>query len=201
LVEIMVGMLVFTLLALGMTSSVLQTRRLAQLNIVRNTAYTIAQGYMEQMMSIDPTDMLNAAGSGPTHPLPVPTMSVSYLTAANSTAIQTSDPLYVSPISNLTPATNVTLIPRTGTTSDVWNVKNVMIAMNDNGTPITMTEDFDLNIVQGVSSNITNGNTSISLTVPAFLIELDFQYTCPAYPAVGTQNGTLRVARTDVAGI
>jgi Tfp pilus assembly protein PilV len=210
----MVGMLVFTIVALGLTGAVLQTRRLSQLALLRNTAYTIAQGYMEQMESITASALTTAALSGPTNPIPVPTMGVSYLDMTN---IQISDPLYVSPISNLTPAPGVTLQARTDKVGDVWNVKQVMVDVSGNTSylnvnlgnstgnttggvvPITMTMWIDLNISQGVTTS-TTGTTSITLPAPTIIIQMDFQYQSNGYIAAGRQSGSLRIARTDVDG-
>jgi hypothetical protein len=207
-------MLVFTIVALALTSAVLQTRRLSQLALLRNTAYTIVQGYMEQMESITSSALTQAATSGPTNPIPVPTMGISYLDQTN---IQVSDPLYVSPISNLTPAPGVTLQARTSKPGDVWNVKQVMVDLSGNTSfltvnvgnntgnvtggvvPITMTMWIDLNISQGVTTSTTGTSTS-TLPAPTIIIQMDFQYQSNGYLAAGVQTGSLRIARTDVDG-
>jgi len=209
----MVGMLVFTLVAVGLTAAVLQTRRFSQLALMRNMAYTIAQGYMEQMEAIPVSNLTLAATAGPTNPIPIPTMGVSYLDTTN---IQISDPLYVSPISNLTPAANVTLVPRTDKPGDVWNVKQIMINLTGNTSylnlnlgnstgnstaaglaPVTMTMWIDVNITQGVTGNFTANST---VTTPTIVIQLDFMFQSNGYLAAGQQKGSLRIARTDVDG-
>ena len=213
LAEIMVGMLVFTLVAVGLTAAVLQTRRFSQLALMRNMAYTIAQGYMEQMEAIPVSNLTLSATAGPTYPIPIPTMGVSYLDTTN---IQISDPLYVSPISNLTPAPNVTLVPRAGKPGDVWNVKQIMINLTGNTSylnlnlgnstgnstaaglaPVTMTMWIDVNITQGVTGNFTANST---VTTPTIIIQLDFMFQSNGYLAAGQQSGSLRIARTDVDG-
>jgi hypothetical protein len=213
--ETMMGMLVFTVVAIGLTGAVLETRRFSQIALMRNTAYTIAQGYMEQIESIPSSSLLLAVNSGPTNPVPVPTMGVSYLDMSN---IQMSDPLYVSPISNMTPATGVTLQPRTDKPGDAWNVKQVMIDISGNTSflnvnlgnstgnvttgiiPITMTMWIDLNISQGLTT-ATTGTSTQTVPVPAIIIQIDFQYQSNGYLAAGRQTGSLRVARTDVDGM
>jgi len=208
----MMGMLVFTIVAIGLTAAVLQSRRFSQLALMRNMAYTIAQGYLEQMESLPVSNLTLAATSGATNPIPIPTMGVSYLDTSN---IQISDPLYVSPISNLTPAPNITLVPRAGTASDVWNVKQVMINLSGNTsylnlnlgnstgnstanglTPVTMTMWIDVNISQGVTTQAANA----TVTTPTIIIQLDFQFQSNGYLAAGRQSGTLRIARTAVDG-
>jgi len=170
---------------------------------------------MEQIESIPSSSLLLAVNSGPTNPVPVPTMGVSYLDMSN---IQMSDPLYVSPISNMTPATGVTLQPRTDKPGDAWNVKQVMIDISGNTSflnvnlgnstgnvttgiiPITMTMWIDLNISQGLTT-ATTGTSTQTVPVPAIIIQIDFQYQSNGYLAAGRQTGSLRVARTDVDGM
>ncbi len=209
------GMLVFTIVAVGLTSAVLQTRRYSQLALLRNTAYTIAEGYMEQMESIPASNLTLADTSGPTNPIPIPTMGVSYLDTTN---IQINDPLYVSPISNLTPAPGVTLQARTDVPGDVWNVKQVMIDLTGNTSylnvnlgnstgnstanglaPVTMTMWIDVNISQGVTT-ASSGVSNSTVTTPTIIIQMDFQFQSNGYLAAGRQKGSLRIARTDVDG-
>ena len=209
------GMLVFTIVAVGLTSAVLQTRRYSQLALLRNTAYTIAEGYMEQMESIPASNLTLADTSGPTNPIPIPTMGVSYLDTTN---IQINDPLYVSPISNLTPAPGVTLQARTDVPGDVWNVKQVMIDLTGNTSylnvnlgnstgnstanglaPVTMTMWIDVNISQGVTT-ASSGVSNSKVTTPTIIIQMDFQFQSNGYLAAGRQKGSLRIARTDVDG-
>ncbi len=210
----MIGMLVFTIVALGLTSAVLQTRRFSQLALLRNTAYTIAQGYLEQMESIPASTLIAADSSPSSAPVPIPTMGVSYLDLTN---IQVNDPLYVSPISNMSPAPGITLLARTDVPGDAWNVKNVMIDLSGNTSflnvnlgnntgnltgnlvPITMTMWIDVNISQGVTTAST-GTATHTVNVPTIIIQLDFQYQSNGYLAAGKQKGTLRIARTDVDG-
>lgn len=52
LVEVMIAMAVFSITAGGLASSALLTSRIAHSNIYRNTAFTVAQGYAEQIKSI-----------------------------------------------------------------------------------------------------------------------------------------------------
>jgi prepilin-type N-terminal cleavage/methylation domain-containing protein len=52
LVEMMMAMLLFGILAAGLVSSVLQARRLAESTVFETTAHTAALGYLEQMKSL-----------------------------------------------------------------------------------------------------------------------------------------------------
>src|SRR5471030_2308409 len=98
LLEVMVGMATFTLLSLGITAGVIQSRRLSQLNVLRTSAYTVAQGYMEQMLSINSANIESASESWVSNRPPIPTEAVNSLTS-NASQVEVSDPLYVSPVS------------------------------------------------------------------------------------------------------
>ncbi len=201
----------FTLLSLGVSSAVMQATRLAQLNILRTTAYTVAQGYMEQMFSINAANIEAASESWVTNPPPIPTEAVNSL-AVNTTSIEISDPLWVSPMASTVPAgtANANLTARTdaGYTSDMWNNKQVMVNLTTSGnttTPIIMNMRLDVTVSRAWTQ-VTNGNTTVwqvpqSPTEPGyFLIRIDFEFESNGYLAAGWQNGTLRMARNDVSG-
>jgi type II secretory pathway pseudopilin PulG len=206
LLEVMVGMATFTLLSLGITAGVIQSRRLSQLNVLRTSAYTVAQGYMEQMLSINSANIESASETWVSSRPPIPTEAVNG-TTTNASLVEISDPLYVSPVATPYPA-GANLTPRTGTslTNDVWNCKQVMIDMTTNSTggsatPILMNEWLDVTVSRDWTE--VNGNWVIPQS-PAepgyFLIEIDFQFSCPGYPTVGWLGGTLRMARSEVTG-
>ena len=88
LVEVMVGIGIFALLAGGIASSTALNSRLAISNIYRNTAYTVVQSYAEQIKSIDYVD-IEAALLDPAN-VNIPTVSLSVGAGAVS---QLSDPL------------------------------------------------------------------------------------------------------------
>jgi len=194
-------MVCFMVVALGVSAGVLQAQRLGQLNVLRTTAYTVAQGYMEQMLSINPADLEAASEPWVTSRPPIPTESVNSL-AVNTTAIETSDPLYCSPLSAAPAGTNMTA--RTDIVGDMWNNKSVMIDLVTTGnvtTPVVMSERFDVTISRAWTQ--VNGQWQIpqSPTQPAyFLIRIDFQFRSNGYLSAGWQNGTIRMARNDVAG-
>jgi len=198
LMELMIGMFVFTLLALGVTAGVLQSRRLAQLNVLRNTAWTVAQGYMEQIMSINPADIEAASEPWVTNRPPLPTEAVNAL-LTNTTAIEVSDPLYTSPRATAPTGTNMTA--RTDVPGDMWNVRQIMVDLNTNSsgvsTPVTMNMWLDVNISRAWTQ--LNGVWQVP-TTPYMLIKIDFQFQSNGYLAVGKLGGTLRMARTDIPG-
>jgi len=90
LVEVMIAMVIFAMVALGITKAVLQSTQIAQNNIVRNTAYTAAQGYLEQIKSL-PLVTIREALADPEE-TPLPTMSVS---ALESGQIEIDDALFL----------------------------------------------------------------------------------------------------------
>jgi len=223
LLEVMVGMATFTLLALGITAGVLQSRRLSQLNVLRTSAYTVAQGYMEQIFSINPADLETASNPGNAGSrTAIPTEAVNSLTS-NASLVEKSDPLYVSPITGNLPA-NMTWRTGTGLTGDAWNCKQILIDLATNGTggnatPIVMNEYFDIQVSRAwtpvtttttttnITTNVTTTTTSTVYQVPQsptqpcyFLVKLDFQFQSPGYPTVGWLSGSLRMSRSDIAG-
>lgn len=66
LAEIVVGMAVFSLIAGGIISLTIQSRRMAEAAIRENTAATVTQGYLEQIKSIE-YSALEAAIADPTN--------------------------------------------------------------------------------------------------------------------------------------
>ncbi len=90
LVEVMVAMMVFLMLSLGITRAVLQSTQVAQNNIIRNTGYTAAQGYLEQIKSLPLKTILEALADPAGTPLP--TMSISALQTGQ---VETADPIFL----------------------------------------------------------------------------------------------------------
>ncbi len=190
--EAMMGMFVFAILATGLTSGVLQSRRLAQLNIMRNTAYTVAQGYLEQMKAISTADLSAAADPSKTNKPPIATKSVSALAVGQ---IERDDPLYVDNVS--TPAAGCVLQVRGAASdpanpTDVWNYKQIMIDLGADGKPVVMNMWIDVDIWRDWP------NTVGAVPVPTMLILLDFEYSCDGYQSAGRQKGSLRTARTEL---
>jgi len=195
--ELMVGMFVFTLLSIGVTTAVIQVRRLAQINMMRTAATTVAQGYVEQIMSMNSSDVEAASEFWVTGRPPLPTESTNS-TTTNASAVETSDPLYVSPLGTAPAGSG--MIPRTDKPGDMWNVKHVMIDMYNNKagtpTPVNMTMYFDVNISRNWQQ--VGGNYQAP-TSPYMLIQIDYQFQATTYQSVWF-NGTVRMARTDISG-
>ncbi len=53
LVELMIAMAILSIFSITILSAVLLGRRLSEANIYENTALTVAQGYMEQIKSME----------------------------------------------------------------------------------------------------------------------------------------------------
>jgi hypothetical protein len=190
--EAMMGMFVFAIVATGLTSGVLQSRRLAQLNIMRNTAYTVAQGYLEQMKAISTADLSAAADPSKSNKPPIATKSVSALAVGQ---IERDDPLYVDNVAS--PAAGCVLQVRGASSdpanpADVWNYKQIMIDLGADGKPVVMNMWIDVDIWRDWP------NTAGAVPVPTMLILLDFEYQCDGYQAAGRQRGSLRTARTEL---
>ena len=89
LMEVIVGMAIFMLVAIALTGSVIQARKLSTQNILENTAQTAVLGYMEQIKSIAYVELL-AIYNDPGQTIPIPTTSGSAI-ALGKTDI--ADPL------------------------------------------------------------------------------------------------------------
>jgi len=76
LIEVMIGTLVFALVSVGVASATLQTGRIAYSNVYRNTAFTVAQGFSEQIKSI-PYIVIDNAFRDPAL-FEIPTKSLSF---------------------------------------------------------------------------------------------------------------------------
>lgn len=62
LVETMIALSIFTVLAAGLSASIILSRKLAEANVYESTALTVATGYLEQLKNIpfgDTEDPLN----------------------------------------------------------------------------------------------------------------------------------------------
>lgn len=105
LLEVVIALAIFMLVAFGITGTVLQSQQIAQNNIIRNTAYTVAQGYLEQIRTIPVLALQRAIDDPPG--IPLPTKSVS---ALHLGAIEVEDPLFLDgdapPLPNRTNGSN-----------------------------------------------------------------------------------------------
>jgi len=196
LMEILVSMFLFSAMSVGMASLIIQSQRVAQLNVMRNTAFAVAQGYMEQILSMDPSqiDAATNPSSSSSRP-PLPTQSVSAFELMQVGTIQKSDPLYVSPMASI-PAGNTTIVRRTDISgNDIWNIKSVLIDIRNANTAtptlITMTMWIDVNILRDYTT---------TPTPPWLLIKIDFQYQSSASLHAKPIMGSIRMARTDISG-
>lgn len=91
IVEVIIGVFVFSILAAGIASSTLLTSRMAMSNIFRNTAFTVAQGYAEQIKGI----RFNAIKQALEDPgeTDIPTMSLSLGASEAGDDLEKEDPL------------------------------------------------------------------------------------------------------------
>lgn len=109
LIEVMLAMFVFSLVAIGITATVIQSQKVAQSNIFKNTAYTIVQGYLEQIKSISTYTILDAVSNDTS----IPTVSIDALATGN---VEVEDGLLV----------------------DQENEKDVMIDLQEGGEQVYM---------------------------------------------------------------
>lgn len=85
LVEVVVATVLFTFMALSVSRLTMASMRISHLNVYKTTAMSVAQGYMEQIKSLDNETLIRLSTHQPTLPLTVnqvlPTRSVSLLSA------------------------------------------------------------------------------------------------------------------------
>ena len=89
LVEVIVGMLVFAILATASSVAFVQTQKLAHSNVMHNTARTVLQGYVEQIKGVQYHKLIEVINDPVTNP--IPTKSISSLTEGEE--IQIDDAL------------------------------------------------------------------------------------------------------------
>jgi prepilin-type N-terminal cleavage/methylation domain-containing protein len=89
LIEVLTALAILSVALAGVLAALMQDRRLTEGSVAQNSALTIVQGYMEQMKSMNLTQLVNADTKG------VAQLSTSYAipTVLNNT---TADPLYTS---------------------------------------------------------------------------------------------------------
>ncbi len=149
LIETMIAMVIFMMLALGITSSVLQSQQTAQNNIIRNTAFTVGQGYLEQIKSISLANIREAIDDPSDTPLP--TKSISILNIDN---IEIEDPIFLDGPDPALPGQ-----------SDGSNFREILIDIQENPETgatreITMDAWFDIDVVE-----VENRSHAFAITV------------------------------------
>lgn len=89
LIEIVVAMFLFMLVALGITAMAIQSQRISRSNIERNTAYTVVQGYIEQIKSLSIGEIKASIAN---NNIPLATVGISSTQTGN---IEIADPLLI----------------------------------------------------------------------------------------------------------
>lgn len=145
LVEVMIAMVIFTMLALGITGTIIQSQRIAQNNILRNTAYTVVQGYLEQIKTLN-VDQIEGALAEPSS-VPLETRSISAL--ASGTDTQIDDFLYLDGFNAKTIL--IDLQERSGhapreVTMNLWVDIDILTGVNEGARYYTIVIDFDYDV-------------------------------------------------------
>jgi len=163
LIEAVVAMMVFTLLALGLTAGALQAQRLAHSNILRNSAYTIAQSYLEQIRSMSSVSIEEAIDAPATTPLPAKRIDVHGTVGDISLPVR----LFLDGSAPALPGQ-----------TDGSNVQQVTVDLRDTS-EVTMEMHFDVDIEE-VSSQ-------------AFLVEIRFSYEAPSLTGGTLRYGEVKM--------
>ena len=88
----MIGMGVFAMVVVGLATMTFSTRAIAEENVYRSTALTLAQAYLEQIRSVDFTRLSNVArGISGSDSLPLISMSGETVTDESSGPLQNND--------------------------------------------------------------------------------------------------------------
>lgn len=169
LIELMIGMLVFSILALSLTAMALHNLRSSQLNIMKNTAHATAQGFLEQLKSLPESNLLDALAAPTTVPLPTRSISADLV---NAGVTQVESPLYLEDP-----------LP----TARGENYRRILIDLKEgaNGTETEVFMDmwFDVNVTRLTTSR-------------GYLITIEFLYQCPGMAFIPSQEDSVRVVRT-----
>ncbi|OIO60910.1 MAG: hypothetical protein COZ46_03230 [Verrucomicrobia bacterium CG_4_10_14_3_um_filter_43_23] len=175
LVEVMVSMIIFGIAALGLSATAIQSQKIAQMNIIRNTAFTVAQGYLEQMKSIAMAELLSSVSN---NSQAIPTKSISALETAN---IEKDDPLYLGKTTE------------TYAKTEANNYKQVLIDIQEDtdGNPVEYTVDM------WFTPKIKDLNTGAN-AIPALEIILEFEYEARHVRGDVKHQGSLRMVKTEL---
>lgn len=147
-------MTIFMIMVAALSSMTISSQRMAYKNVIQTAAYTVAQGYLEQIKSLPPMAIQTAVIDGT---VPLETRSISAL-ADDVTDVETDDWLY--------PNTNDWTSLENGL--DVVNSKEILIDIDLSGSeprPLSMTMWIDVEIHP----------VDVALGT-AYLIDLEFAY-------------------------
>lgn len=162
LVEVMIGILIIAIMGLAVVGNAVLNMKMAHATVLKNTAYSTAQSFLEQIRAMDIPVIQDAIDNPRTSPLP--TLSVSALAVEEGKDYFIEDPLYVDD-------------PH-AVAANRQNYKKILIDLKETKSgskakPIEMEMWIDLNITR-----LTQGS--------GYLIEIIFQYS-----AMGTSNAFL----------
>jgi|GEM_PF-1048165 len=179
LAEVVIGLVVFAILMAAVSSAMVQSQKLSQANIMDNTAFTVAQGYLEQIKSISYSDLEEIAANPNT--LPIPTKSIKYSATIDTELeeegvveeddmIEIDDPLWV----------------------NQQNTKSVLLDLIEKGTSI---QEVSMDVV--ITPTLNNIFSSEGRKVVE--ITLDFSYTSIFGGGTITRNGSVRGLKIELS--
>lgn len=92
LIEVMMTMGIFAIIASAMIATTLQTRKQAEFLVYQNAANTAAQGYLEQLKTME---YMNLEASYANNSVALPTKALSYAGTADEGDLEIDDPIYI----------------------------------------------------------------------------------------------------------
>lgn len=179
LVEVMIGMLIIGMMGMAVVGNTILNMKMAHAAVLRNTAYSTAQSFLEQIRAMEIPDILAALDNPST--VPLNTLSVSALAVEEGTDYFILDPIY--------------LTDPSPDSEGRQNYKKILIDLKENKSggkdkPVEMDMWIDLNI-----SRLTQGS--------GYIIEIIFQYSTQGTTGAFLNKDPIRIAtiRSDNSGM
>jgi Tfp pilus assembly protein PilV len=185
LIEICISSTLLTIGIIAVLGSLLYARRMSESSIYQNAAVTVVQGYIEQMKSMELTDLpyLTAGGSIVAG---AGTTSTQVPTRLNAT---TTDPLLISTTTTIPALTSIG-VTAAGTTGITDNIKTIDV----NSTPDDPKDDLRLNLRVWIQ-DISNAGESAT-QVRSIVIQ--YAWLGGAGPKARLYRGSVRSIRSAV---
>lgn len=167
LVEVCVGIMVFAIVSVGVTATVVQSQKVAEENLLKNAAYGAVQSYLEQIRSFSSAQLKASIAAPSTVPLPTVTVTPA-ISQGSAGAAQVADSLYLNQSNAKQLLINITNLGASNQT---------MFYMNLNITPTI--SDLSVSSGEGSGEGSDDGSEEGSgggNAIPAYLVRLSFTY-------------------------
>ena len=181
LVEVVIAVGVLATFCAGILSMVIFSMQVAHLNVMRNTAFTTAQGFLEQIESLRTFNIQDALADPENVPLPTVGLS-----ALDTNALEINNPLYIND-------------GNPSTTQDL-NRKSILleskeVGVDQNGNPIfeDVTMEMEFTVTVEPSTATTDAGDTLLI---AYMITIDYRYETPNVMGSPVRSGRVQTIRT-----